>query len=197
MADIAGGFSYAMKDNRLRGLIIMLFVPALFGFPGVALLPAWGREVLNVQSDGLGYLMMAMGLGALTGSLILASMSAQRNRGLWLIAICFSWGISLAAFSRTETYLTAMTLLFISGLFNALFMSLTMTLIQTYSTPKMMGRVASIGMMTFGAIPLSVIPFGALAEKTGTASAYGLCGLSLIAFTLIFVLLARGFRKID
>jgi len=94
------------------------------------------------------------------------------------------------------TYLTAVPILLVVGLANAQFMSMNMTLIQTYVATEMRGRVMSISMMTFGAMPLGVIPFGALAEKIGTPAALGLSGAMLMAFTLIFAWIRPDFREI-
>jgi predicted MFS family arabinose efflux permease len=194
--EIREGFSYAAGDKTLSGLIVMLFVPALFGFPCIALLPAWAREALYVQSDGLGLLMMVFGIGALTGSLMLASMSNMTKRGRFLLVLSLGWGLGIGLMAMPVTYATAVPILLVVGLANAQFMSLNMTLIQTYVASEMRGRVMSISMMTFGAMPLGVIPFGALAEKIGTPVALGLSGAMLIAFTLIFAWIKPDFREI-
>ena len=195
-ADIRDGMSYAAREPVLMGLIIILFVPALFGFPFAALLPAWAREALDVQSDGLGVLLMVMGMGALTGSLILASMGNFARRGMLLLILGVFWGAALSLFSQVTTYGSAIFFLMLLGLFSAVFMSLNMTLIQTYVAPEMRGRIMSITMMTFGAMPLSAVPFGALAERIGTPNSIGLSGLMLTAFVVIFIIMNRGFRKI-
>jgi len=194
--EIKEGFSYAAGDKTLSGLIVMLFVPALFGFPCVALLPAWAKEALHVQSDGLGLLVMVFGIGALTGSLMLASMSNMTKRGRYLLVLGLGWGLGIGLMAMPVTYVTAVPILLVVGLANAQFMSLNMTLIQTYVASEMRGRVMSISMMTFGAMPLGVIPFGALAEKIGTPTALGLSGAMLMAFTLIFAWINPHFRKI-
>jgi MFS family permease len=194
--DIREGLSYAASDPSILGLIIVLFVPALFGFPYVALLPAWAREALDVQSDGLGMLLMIMGVGALTGSLILASMNNFAKRGVLLLIVGVVWGLGLTVFSQVTSYGTAIPLLLLLGLVAAVFMSLNMTLLQTYVAAEMRGRIMSISMMTFGAMPLSAVPFGALAERIGTPNALGLSGLLLTVFTLTFAFVNRQFRKI-
>ena len=53
-ADIRDGLTYAFSDPILRALFIMTFIPVRFGFSYYALIPAWAREALNIQSDGLG-----------------------------------------------------------------------------------------------------------------------------------------------
>ena len=194
--DIREGLSYAARNPTILSLIITLFVPALFGFPFIALLPAWAREALNVQSDSLGILMMMMGIGSLIGSLILASMSGFQRRGLLLLVIGIAWGIVLTLFSQSESYEMAIPCLMLLGLLSAGFMSLNMTLLQIYTVSEMRGRMMSLSMMTFGAMPLSVVPFGAIAEKIGTPNALTLGGLILSGFAVAFTLLHPKFRKI-
>ena len=52
-------------------------------------------------------------------------------------------------------------------------------------------------MMTFGLMPLSAVPFGAIAEGIGTPSALLLSGLLLAAFTLVFAVRYPVFRRMD
>jgi MFS family permease len=104
--------------------------------------------------------------------------------------------VSLAVFSQVTSYGTAIPLLLLLGLFAAVFMSMNMTLLQTYTADEVRGRIMSISMMTFGAMPLSAVPFGALAERIGTPDALGLSGLLLTFFVLMFTILNREFRKI-
>jgi MFS family permease len=195
--DIIEGFRYARSNPTLLGLLIMSFVPSLFGFPYITLLPAWAREALHAQADGLGFLMMVMGAGSVAGTLILASLRYLKRRGIFLVANGFVWGLSLVVFSRSFSYGTALPCIFLLGLMSAVFMSLSMTLMQHYSSIEMRGRVISMAMMTFGIMPLSGVPFGAIAERIGTADSLQIAGLLLCLFTLIFFFVNRRFRAVD
>ena len=195
--DIREGLSYAAGSPPLLGLFIIAFIPTLFGFSYYALLPAWAREALDVKSDGLGLLMMMMGIGALIGTLALASMRSLNRRGVLLLISSIVWGVALAVFSKCTSYAVALPLLFLIGLLSSVFMSLNMTLMQVYSAPEMRGRVMSIGIMTFGVMPLSAVPFGAIAERVGTPNALSLSGVMLAVFTVIFAFGYPRFRKID
>ena len=194
--DIREGFQYALRDSTLLGLLIMGFVPALFGFPYLALIPAWAREALNVQSDGLGLLMTSMGTGSLVGTLILASLRQLNRRGAFLLINSLAWGICLVLFSQSASYNTALPFLFLVGLMSGIFMSLNMTLMQIYSSAEMRGRIVSMAMMTFGIMPLSAVPFGAIAENMGTANSLGLSGLCLCFFTVAFFFSYPKLRKV-
>ena len=194
--DIGEGLRYVFYSPTLRGVMLILLVGTMFGFSYYALLPAWGREALDVGSDDLGILMTLMGAGALVATLILASMSRFRHRGLLLLVSCVVWGVGLALFSQATSFAVAVPYLLAVGLLSSLFMSLNMTLFQVYAAREMRGRVMSIGMMTFGLTPLSALPFGALAESIGTPDALMVSGLLLTAGSLILIIALPNLRRI-
>ena len=194
--DIKAGLSYAVKDPTIFGLIVMAFIPALFGMSYFVLLPAWAREVLDVQSDSLGMLMMVMGIGALVGTLTLASLGNLANRGKVLLICSLVWGICLATFSQTTSYVIALPLLLFTAMASAVILSLNTTLLQIYALPEMRGRVMSIAMMSFGVMPMSALPFAAIAEVAGTATALLLSGVLLVAATAVFAVVYPHFRRI-
>jgi len=196
-SDIREGFRYALGDSTLLGLVIMGFVPALFGFSYLSLLPAWAREVLDVQSDGLGLLMTVMGAGSLAGTLILASIRHLRRRGVFLFLDSLLWGVCLFIFSCTTSYVTALPFLFFVGFTSSIFMAVNMTLMQSYSSQEMRGRIVSMALMSFGIMPLSAVPFGAIAEKTGTPDSLALSGLLLCVFTAVFFFVYPKLRKVS
>ena len=184
-ADITEGLRYVFSDQRLRGLTIMAFLPSLFGFTLFALMPAWAREALNVNAADLGLLMTYMGIGALVGTLGIASMREFNRRGMLLLFNGIFWGIALMGLSQSPNYLVAIPFLLIIGLLSSVFMSMNMTLMQLYSAPEMRGRVMSIAMMTFGMMPIGALPFGTLAEYIGTPNALTLSGLTLSVLTAL------------
>ena len=197
VGDIREGLAYAVADPGRLGLVFIMLITTLFGFSYWALMPAWAREALDVQSDGLGILMAIMGIGSLIGTLGLASVSNVRRRGLLLIAGAIAWGVVLALFSQVGSYLAAVPFLVAIGAISATSMSMTMTMTQVLSVPQMRGRMMSIAMMTFGAMPLSALPFGALAERTGTPDALLVSGVLLVILTTLFAIVYPPFRRVD
>ncbi len=194
--DIIAGLAYARSASPLFGLIIMSFIPILFGMSLYALMPAWAWETLQVRSDNLGGLYAVMGVGALMGSLGLASIPRFNRRGMLLLGSCVVWGILLATVAKMGSYAVVMPLLLVMGLVSSMFMSLIMTLVQTYTSAEMRGRMMSIVMMTFGAMPLSALPLGALAERIGSANALFASGVMLAVFTVVFAFVYPAFLKI-
>jgi len=112
------------------------------------------------------------------------------------LANALAWGVSLAIFSQCRSYTVALPFLLLLGLLSAIFMSLNMTLMQVYTSAEMRGRVISVGMMTFGLMPLSAVPFGAVAERIGTADSLGLSGVLLSLFAVVFFFAYPKFRTV-
>lgn len=195
--DIAEGFRYAKTNPVILGLVLLSLVPAIFGFPYVSLLPAWAREALDAHSAGLGLLEAILGVGSLIGTLILASMSSIKNRGVFLIINGLVWGFALFLFSRCGSYYTALPGIFIVGFISSIFMSLNNTLMQVKSSDEMRGRMVSLSMMTFGIMPLSAVPFGALAEQIGTPDSLMIAGALLCVFIVFFYIFTPNFRKVS
>ncbi len=195
--DIGEGIRYVASNKAVKDVLLLTVVTSLFGFSYFALMPAWGREALNVGSDDLGFLLMVMGIGALLGTLALAAMGNVGRRGVLLVVNCAVWAVGLMAFSQMESYLAVMPLLWLTGLVSSLVTSLSMTLAQVYSSPEMLGRVMSFGMMTFGIQPLSAIPLGILAEQIGTADALLLSGALLLGGTALLFVVSSSLRRID
>ena len=195
--DIFEGLGYVWRDVNLRGLILMAFIPSLFGFTLFALLPVWAREALNVNSSDLGILMTMMGVGALIGTLGLAGVRGFNRRGLLLLGCGTVWGIALVALANSMIFPVAVPFLIIIGLISSIHMSLNMTLTQLISAPEMRGRVMSIMMMTFGLMPIGALPFGTIAEYIGTANALTISGALLALLTLAFAFVYPSFRRIE
>ncbi len=196
-ADISEGLKYVFTDQTLRGLTIMAFLPSLFGFTLFALMPAWAKEALSVNSAGLGLLMMVIGVGALVGTLGIASVRNFSRRGAMLLFNGTLWGIALMGLSQSPNYIVAIPFLLMIGLLSSTFMSTNMTLMQLNSAPEMRGRVMSIAMMTFGMMPIGALPFGMLAESIGTPNALTLSGLVLAVLTLVFAFAYPSFKRIS
>ncbi len=195
--DIFEGLRYVWSDVNLRGLILMAFIPSLFGFTLFALLPVWAREALNVNSSDLGILMTMMGVGALIGTLGLAGIRKFSRRGVLLLGLGVLWGVTLVGLANSMIFPVAMPFLLIVGLISSVYMSLNMTLTQISSAPEMRGRVMSIMMMTFGLMPIGALPFGTIAEYIGTANALTISGALLSILILAFAFAYPAFKRIE
>lgn len=196
-ADIGEGLSYMWGDRLVFGLLMMSFMPMLFGMPLQFLMPAFNQDVLGGGPQDLGWLMGAMGIGALTGSLTLARFSDAASNGRVMFGCAFVWALFMGMFSVTQSMSWALPLAAVTGGFSSTFMSLNMSMVQLALRSEMRGRVMSIWMMTFGLMPLGAAPMSLMAEYVGIDSALQLSALLLAVTVAGLAVSFPAIRKLD
>ncbi len=197
LTDMMDGLRYVWANPPVFGLILLSIVPFLFGMPLNTLLPAFNEDILNGGPEDLGLLMSCMGLGAILGSLMLASMGELRNKGIWLVATCVAWGAFTTGFGSMQVVWGAALLVGIVGWLSAWNMSLNRGMLQHKVAAHMRGRIMSIDMMSHGLMPLGVIPISLIAERYSVAVALEVAGVTFVVVTLALALLTRSVRQVD
>ena len=161
------------------------------------LLPAFNEDILGGGPDALGLLMSAMGVGAIIGSLMLASIGEIRRRAVWLVGTCIGWGAFTSAFGFTQTLVAASILVGCIGFLSAWNMSLNRGALQMQVAHHMRGRIMSIDMMSHGLMPLGIIPISIIAERYDVAIALSAAGAAFIVSVILLTLVSTSVRRVD
>lgn len=195
LEDIAEGFRYMRRERLVLGLLIMGIVPMMFGFAPSFLAPVFNKEILDGNPQSLGYLMTAMGVGSLAGSLALARLGDIGSKGRVMFAGCYLWALGIVGFALSPTLMIAAGFGIVTGAFGSLAGSLNMSVVTLAIAPEVRGRVMAIMMMSFGVMPLGMIPIAGAAEVVGIAPALLgsalLMAVSMVALGLWFPELRR------
>ena len=196
--EVFRGLKYVATNRALLSIILLAFLAIALGMSFQVLLPAFVVEAIADDPRVLGILLTMSGVGALAGSLGLAAMGNPRHKGGMLVGSILIWAVALLAFSLSRNLLLASAMLLVVGFATSVFMSMTMALLQLLSSPEMYGRVMSINMMTWGMMPLGVIPLAAVAEQIGsTPNALTGAALIMFAVAVLFPLLNRTVRRLE
>ena len=123
LADLIDGVRYVSKDPTIRTLISVNFIVIFIAMPYTMMLPGFVADVLHKGEAEFGYLMMATGIGALGGSLMVATLS-DRKRGRLMILTGVILGGSLLAFAVSTNYLITLPIMLILGFGQAMRMSI-------------------------------------------------------------------------
>ena len=175
---LGAGLRYAAGHSVLRPLILQTALLTIFGFPFVLLMPVMAQNVLGLGADGYGALMSATGLGAIGGSLTVATVGRRFPRGRMLLAAELGFSISLIGFSATRTFGAAAVLLVFVGFGMIVYLTNANTTLQIITPNDLRGRVTSIWtLVSFGFTPLGSLLGGAIAEQWGAPVALGLGGI--------------------
>jgi MFS family permease len=184
--DIREGFRFMREQRIVLGLLVMGFVPMTFGFSVTFLMPAFNADVILGGPDTLGLLITASGVGALSGSLILARAGDIGGKGRVMFYAGYLWAIFVVAFALSNNLYAAMFFGAVTGLFGAVMGSLNMSVVQIALPDEIRGRVMAIMMMAHGFMPLGIIPISAVAENYGIGISLALSG-GLLAVSLFLL----------
>lgn len=190
------GLKYIRGNSALMALLMLAFAPVLLGMPYQSLMPVFAEDVFDVGPSGLGLLMTVNGIGALLGSLVVASLTNISRRGLVQLALGITFGVSVAAFAFSYNFYIALVALVVVGAASASYMSLNSTLVMDRAEPAFHGRVMSIYMLTFSLMPLSVLPIGAIADAVGAPITIGIAGLLLAVVVVLYGMIHPTFRRL-
>ena len=195
--DLVEGLRYVRGSPTILALLLLAFVPILFAMPYMVLLPVFALDILDIGPEGLGWLMTASGVGALIGSLIIASISDFKRKGLLLMVLAFLFGITLVAFSTSSSLIPSLALLVGVGIASSGYMAVNNTLVQSNVTDEIRGRVMSVYMMTFGLMPIGALPIGALAEYAGAPLSIGVGGAIVAIFAVAMAVFRPSVRRLE
>ncbi|MGJ7044124.1 MFS transporter [Thermoanaerobacterium thermosulfurigenes] len=189
IADIKEGLLYIKNTPIIFATILMMAVLSTFAINFNVLVPVFAKNILNQNSTGYGFLMSSMGVGALIGALILASLSKKGAKPFYLIL----GGCGLCVFQiligfQSYYWLTTI-LLALSGFSMITFSASANTTVQLNSSNRFRGRVMSVYSLVFGGVtPIGAIYAGSLAEKVGAHMTFIISGIIGIAYILYVVL---------
>ena len=185
--DLRQGVQYSWKETPIRILLLMVITTSLLGLPFQVFMPVFAREVLHGDSRTLGYLIGAIGAGALFGALFLATRKSLNGIPLIILVSALMFSIGLMAFSASPTLMLSIVLLVITGFGMVVEFASSNTLLQTLVDDRMRGRVVALYSMSFmGFTPLGSLLNGWLAEIAGVQFTVLVSGLCCLIAALIF-----------
>ncbi len=178
---ILDGWYEVRKRPALSSLILLTAIPAVLVFPYIQMMPVFARDVFDIGPSGLGILMAASGLGALTGALTAATMDRVVRKGRTVMMLTVVYCSAVCGFAISPHPALAMLGLFISGVTGSIFGSLTSTLVLLLADVRVRGRVMAVYTLTNGFTPFGALALGALAEAFGAPPAVGIaCALAVV-----------------
>jgi hypothetical protein len=182
MQQLTGGISYIIRTPALAALIGLAFVPILFGMPYQTLLPVFTERSLHVGAAQLGVLSAASGVGALVGSLTVASLGGFKRRDLLQVGFGVIFGLALVGFALMPFLLASIVWIFLVGLAGNAYMALNSSMIMSTTERAYHGRVMSVYMMTWSLMPLSSLPLGKVVDAAGIEATMAVMGVIVALF---------------
>ena len=194
--NLTDGFSYVMHHPQLRIQLALAFVPTILAFPYMALMPIFAEDVLGKGASGFGLMGSAVGIGAVVGTLTLATLKNVQHKGHLMIVSVFVLGSSLILFALSRSFELSLVILMVTGAAQMLYLTTNQTILQLTIEDEMRGRVMGIYMLSQGMMPLGGLIGGGLADVTSAPTAVLIMGVGVCVMAVTFFTFARELREV-
>ena len=196
VSDIVEGVQYIRHRKTILLILAFSLLGMVFGMPYMFLMPMFTEDILKVGATGMGIVMMVAGVGAIIGSLTLASLP-NRKRGLMLIIGSVIMGLALVGFSFSHWWAPSLFLIAFVGLGQTSQQTLSITLAQAYVDADYRGRVLSFLMMGIGFASIGTFLAGILAEAVGIQWSIGGFAMAMLLASLLVWAFTSRLRELD
>jgi len=185
LADIGEGIRYALGTARIRVILGLLFIVSFTVFNFTVYVPLLSRNVLGLGAEGFGFLMAALGVGAVAGALTLAASPGREPA----IAVMFvEAGLAcggLLLMSTVRHTPVAAVLLVVIGYFGTMLVASCNTALQFAAPDELRGRMMSLYTLVWGGVfPIGAFSVGSISSAWGVSVTFAAMG------TFAFVWLA-------
>jgi predicted MFS family arabinose efflux permease len=185
MRSLLGGIRYIRNTPVVLAAMTLDMFGVLLG-GATAMMPIYAKDILQVGPRGLGWLMAAPSLGAITMAMIQAHRPPTRRAGRKLLLAVAGFGAVTTIFGLSQNFWLSLTMLFFLGVCDNISVVIRSTLIQLLTPDEMRGRVSAINSLFIGTSnELGAFESGVLARFLGPVIAVVSGGLGAILVVLI------------
>jgi MFS family permease len=192
---IREGARYLRSNRWAVNLLAVIGVSAFFGISSIVLLPAFAKDILRRGSWGYGWLLGAIGLGAVVGAPLVTVLSRRfKERDIIKVSmLTFSGILYVLAFSRNFWLSLFMT--FSIGVSFLMASASINTVLQSRVERDMRGRIMSFYILLFqGLSPIGGLLLGYVSDRRSTPFAVAAGATVCLALSL-FIIFKRSFLR--
>ena len=197
MQHMAEGLNFIRGTQVFFIFIGLIFFNSVFGMNYLILMPVFARNVLDVGSQGFGFLQSAGGAGALVGVLAVAWFSHSRAKGKQALFGAAGFGVFLVLFAISKSYPLSLLLAFALGVSSQFYMTTVSTVLQMNLPNELRGRVMGIYGLVWELMPVGGMIAGGLAEFAGAPIAVASGGILVTAMALAIAVFYPSIRRLE
>ena len=190
------GVRYVKGEQVLWATLVLALIIESSGWTfHTSLIPIFADKVLNTDSVGLGWLMFAFGIGALSGSLGWAMVRDLRHVGKLMILSVVVWHAAILVFATSQSlYFSLAILVVIGGGWASTQVFLLTALLRTTQS-QYRGRVVGLRSLAIYAFALGSMSSGLMAGLWGAPRAATVVGIMGISLVLVLAVVAPKLRR--
>jgi MFS family permease len=177
------GLRYVRRTPGLAVPLLMMAAVGCLTYEFQVTLPFMASHGLHAGPRGFGFMVAAMGVGAVFGGLVIAARGRIGTLRLVLAAGAFGGAIALAALAPSlASEIVALTLV---GAASIAFMATANATLQLRAAPEMRGRVMALWFVAFqGSTPIGAPIIGAVMAAFGPRAGLGIGAITCLLVAL-------------
>ncbi|MDP2728088.1 MAG: MFS transporter, partial [Dehalococcoidia bacterium] len=193
------GLRHVRNKPLLLSLIAMTTLPAfLLGEAMSSMMPIFATDVLHVGAQGMGFLVSANGLGAISAAIFISYVGNFRHKGLLIIASSLAYGAILIAFSGSSWFVVSLLLLVAAGVVAVTSNTLINTAVQLAAPDEVRGRVMGVySLGNLGVRSFNGPVIGSFAAAAGAPIALAVLGGLVAISVVVITVLSPETRRLD
>jgi MFS family permease len=181
-AALRAGARFARGSPRLRAVLVRTALFLTFASALWALLPVVAKRQLGLGSGGYGLLLGCVGVGAVLGAAVLPALRARRSLDSVLALATAAFAAACVGLATFNVVAPALVLLVLAGIGWVVTLGTLMGSAQTILPSWVGARGMAIFLVVFhGGQAGGAVLWGAVADKTGTDTAFLIVGAGLLA----------------
>ncbi len=185
------GLRYVRRSPLLLVPLLMMALVGTLTYEFQVVLPAFALQTFAGSASSLGFMVSAMGLGAVVGGLLSASRHTTGIRAITIASVAFGLTTAVTAFAPSVGVASAC--LVAVGATSIWFLSTGNATLQMAAAPEMRGRVMSLWTVAFiGSTAVGGPLMGLVAEQAGPRWALAVGALAALAAAGIGAIVIRG-----
>jgi predicted MFS family arabinose efflux permease len=177
LAEMREGLQCVLATPRMRFLLGLLLAVSLCVFNFSVYVPLLAKNVLGLGAEGFGFLMAALGVGAVSGALTVGAAKAPHPPVRLMAAAALIACGGVTAMSAVRHVWAAVPMLFVIGYFGLVLVASCNTAMQVTAPDALRGRVMSVYTMVWGGVfPIGAFLVGSISEGWGVSRAFLVMG---------------------
>ena len=182
--------AYIRRNEVFAKAIAAALLNATVTMGYINMLPVFAKDVLQVDSRGLGILVSAAGAGALTGLLSYAWMQARVSPRNLMVGALTVYNAALVGLAFSSWYWLSFCMIFVAGLCHGYFLTCVQVILQTLVEDHYRGRVMSVFALVWSLVFLSGFLLNTAGSLLGPRLA--LAGGASIVLAYVWLSLVRA-----
>jgi len=178
---IGEGLKYIFHNETLFTTLLIMTVISTFALNYGVTIPVFAQQILGLKETGYGFLMSALGAGALLGALLIAALSKNGPRRFILYVLPLFTGLILVLIGNTGSFLSSALSIAVGGFLFVTYLSSANSNLQIHTEDRFRGRVMSVySLVLAGSSPIGNLFVGWMDNDFGARMGFIASGIAVV-----------------